>query len=446
MSEPTTVWVRAQSQGQEAGDPSGGIGARDGWNFTAPSREGVTAPGPISKYLLPLVLLVLAFLLMLSALRTYRDLEGQKVVYLLNRVSRIAQQLERLPPGDLFVEGFQSVAESEPFLRDLRLLQRDDVHSRDVEPLWNGEELFRTEFVPIDGKRIFRSFITLGSSGEVQVVKVDLDASAADFITANARTNLIAASLAGCALVLLSLYAVWSARRNASLAYERLKFQHLAHIGSLATALAHEIRNPLGTMKGFAQLACSRAPADVAAYLEAIVRESKRLEKVVNDLLLYGRPPAPNFREVDWRDIEGALRIDVGEMIGASPIRFEMDGKSFRFRTDPDILRQALLNVLRNAVEALRGRDDGVIALKTALSEVGLCIAVTDNGPGVPDTVRKRLFEPFFTTKASGTGLGLAISGRLVAALNGRLELSPAVPRGTVATVFLPAGNTESSS
>jgi len=433
------VSVHPHVEGPDASYPSGGGDERDDWNLSVPSHGRVAALRPVSKYLLPSGLLALAFVLILSSVRTYHDLEGQKMVYLLNRVSRVAQQLERLPPDDLFAASVRSVAESEPNLIDLRLLQRSDAQAKDVESLWNGEELFRTEFVSINGKRIFRSFITLGSSGAVQVAKVDLDASAADFITANARTNLIAASFAGSALVLLSLYAVWSARRNATLAYERLQLQHLAHIGTMATALAHEIRNPLGAMKGFAQLACRRASPDVAAYLEPILRESRRLERVVDDLLLYGRAPTPCFREVEWRDFEDVLRINVGEMIGASAIRFDSDGQAFRFRTDPDILRQALLNVLRNSVEALSGQEHGVIALRTAFSEAGLCITVTDNGPGVPEAVRKRLFEPFFTTKASGTGLGLAISRRLIATLNGRLELNPAVPSGAVAVIYLPA-------
>jgi len=207
----------------------------------------------------------------------------------------------------------------------------------------------------------------------------------------------------------------------------------------MAAVLAHEIRNPLGAVKGFIQLAAEQPDETVRELLAPAIGEVERIERLVNDLLLYGRPPSPNLRPVKWPEFVARLEGHVDRIRQGRPVRFTAGACDLEWRTDPDILEQILLNLIRNAVEAVAGQPDAWVRLSAAYSPGGpLTLSVTDNGPGLPAEVRKRLFQPFFTTKSSGTGLGLAIARSLARSLGGELTLMDAQPRGTVALVSFP--------
>jgi len=203
--------------------------------------------------------------------------------------------------------------------------------------------------------------------------------------------------------------------------------------------LAHEIRNPLGTIKGFAQLAGERAGPAVQALLEPILSETARLEELVNELLLYARPQQPALRRTPWRETVAAIEAHARQLIGQRAIAFHADAPALEWETDPNLLQQALLNLVRNAVEAIPDPDGGEVRIELRrLDAGGVAIAVIDNGPGLSSEVRRRLFEPFFTTKASGTGLGLSITRKLAQALGGDFTIRPAAPRGAEAVLSFP--------
>jgi signal transduction histidine kinase len=363
-------------------------------------------------------------------------LDRQKAVYLRNRVAEVAARLETLPAGGDLDAMFELLAEEEPGLADLEVIERAGAGDRRLEPLWEGLELFRTESVDEGGRRLFRAWLPFHAGGGLRIARIDLDAAAADFLVVHARHNVMVASAAGLALVLLALYAIWSAQRAARLEVRQLEVEHLAHMGKMAAVLAHEIRNPLGTIKGFAQLAGEGAGTETRALLDPIVEEARRLEGLVNDLLLYGRPPVPSLRRANWEETRRALEAHALQFIGDRPIRFEAAPRDAAWETDPRLLQQALLNLVRNAVDAAAA-GGGRVRLEMRTGR-GVELAVIDNGPGIALDVRDRVGEAFVTTKASGTGLGLAITRKLAAALGGELILGPAKPGGTEAVLRFP--------
>ncbi len=383
-----------------------------------------------------MVIVALPLVLLLSALRTLREFEEQRKVYLRNRVAQVAGRLETLAPTSDASAVFELLSEQEPYLLDLQLIAPGTPAGDRplLAPLWSGQELFRTQILERGGQQIYRAYIPFHSTAGLRIARIDLDAAAADFLRLHARHNVIVALVGGFVVVLLALYAIWTARRAARLEVRQLEMEHLAHMGKMAAVLAHEIRNPLGTIKGFAQLAGERADPALQSLLEPILSETGRLENLVNDLLLYGRPPSPSLRVAPWPETAAKLESHARQLIGKRAIGFTVEAPDIAWLTDPQLLQQALLNLVRNAVEAVGEEPGGQVRLKLEAGGMsGVVISVVDNGPGMPDEARARLYEPFFTTKAFGTGLGLSITRKLIQTLGGELDLRPAQPRGTEA-------------
>jgi len=398
------------------------------------------APARIYRYLWSLAVLALPLALLTSAVVTFRELHTMQRVYLRDRAATIAGRLETLLPERL-AEALETLAAEEPGLVDIQVFAaHEETPERPLmDPIWRGQQLYQTREVDLNGEKVFRAYLPFHAGSELRIARIDLAASAADFLVTHARHNVLVASLSGLVLLLLSAYALWAARRTARLQRRQLELEHLARLGELSAALAHEIRNPLGTIKGFAQLAAERADQAMLALLEPVLGEVRRLERLVTDLLLYGRPSEPAWRLTEWAVLCAGLEAYAREAIGARPIRFSCRAEPWRMRTDPDLLKQVLVNLIRNSVEALEGSEDGEVRLGAVRGPAGgLLISVEDNGPGLPQPVRARLFQPFLTTKATGTGLGLSIARQLASALGGQLNLLPVDPHGARAELLFP--------
>jgi signal transduction histidine kinase len=387
----------------------------------------------VPAFVLLAVSIGLPLLLLLDAVLGSRELDKMRAVILRDRAAGIAARLEVMAPDSVVRGEFDEILESEPALRDLQVFGAGDPGGgAAVEAIRSGRELYRTE----QRGGIFRAYIPFHSGGVVRVARIDLSADAPDAVLVHARHNVLVAIITGAVLLLVSLVAIWSINRAARLERIHLEHERLAQLGSLSAVLAHEIRNPLGAIKGFAQLARERADASAAKPLDAIVRESRRLENLVNSLLLYGRPSQPSIRPAEWNQLADDLEAHAREAIGTRPVRFSMDSRLNELRTDPDLLKQALLNLIRNAVEA--APDGGTVRLSAERTIGGdVAISVEDDGPGIPEAVRAKLFSPFVTSKASGAGLGLAISKKVAESLGGSLRLSAVEPHGTKAELTL---------
>jgi two-component system sensor histidine kinase HydH len=209
----------------------------------------------------------------------------------------------------------------------------------------------------------------------------------------------------------------------------------------MAASLAHEIRNPLGAMKGLTQLAQEDLPPDhrTQDLMKTVVTEAERLEKLVSDLLSFARPRKPQISDFDL----GQLVFEVREMLRLQAeerrisLMVEPSAGSLPIRSDPDGLRQVLLNILLNALHA--SPEEGRVTLAARRDGVSgqVLIEVSDNGPGLQGTEPEELFQPFTTTKAQGTGLGLAISRRIVTSLGGTISLTDREGGGARCTIRL---------
>lgn len=231
--------------------------------------------------------------------------------------------------------------------------------------------------------------------------------------------------------------------------YRRLQERdRLAALGQMAAGLAHEVKNPLGAIKGAAQLlgesADGRAPdPQTREFIGIILEEVDRLDRVVGSVLDYGRPSQGNPGPVD---VNAAVKRTL-QVLGSTRdrgIRLALHAEDGlpSVRADEEQLRQVLMNLIRNAEEAIGGEGDVTVTTRARSDHTGALrveIAVEDQGPGIAPDVVKQLFVPFFTTKPRGTGLGLAISERMVQAMGGRIEVASAPGRGSVFTVALPA-------
>lgn len=227
----------------------------------------------------------------------------------------------------------------------------------------------------------------------------------------------------------LLLAALLLARRAASRAAEGGRSRTRGEIGALAAGLAHEIRNPLNTIRFNLKMLAEDLPADGAggeggaALVAATAAEASRLERLLTSYLEFARPErAPEPREVRLERVAGECLDFLGEEFAAAGVALlpDADPGLPPVRTDPEILRRALHNVLRNAREAM----DGPGAIRVEIRRAGerQAVVVEDEGPGVPPELAERIFEPFFTTKGTGTGLGLAIAREAVASLGGTIR------------------------
>lgn len=231
--------------------------------------------------------------------------------------------------------------------------------------------------------------------------------------------------------------------------YERMRERdRLAALGEMAAGLAHEIRNPLGAIKGAAQcLDPKTVPTDEREFIEVIVEEVNRLNGVVTAFLDYARPLKQSFGATDVNEVvTRTLRLIQNDLPKNVTLTEQLAADLPRLDGDAEQLKQVLINLVQNAAQAI-GSAPGEIVLKTSRPErFGdfrqpelVEVQVSDNGPGIPADQQMNIFVPFFTTKQKGTGLGLAICQRIVKSHNGTINVQSRVGEGTTFIIRLPS-------
>lgn len=238
--------------------------------------------------------------------------------------------------------------------------------------------------------------------------------------------------------------------------YETIRADQLAVVGQLAAGMAHELRNPLMSIKILVQSAALRRDAVGmrGRDLEVVEEEITRLEKLIHSFLEFARPSPPDKRELDVRElIDQTIRL-VSARASQQQVRidFQQPEQAVMIAGDPNQIRQVLLNLVLNAIDAMG--DGGTVRLRVDIEERAdragkstrsaeraarwVVIRVADDGPGVQADVEKRLFEPFVTTKETGMGLGLAICRRIVESHDGRIAGTNRDAGGAEFTIRLP--------
>jgi len=226
---------------------------------------------------------------------------------------------------------------------------------------------------------------------------------------------------------------------------ELLAKEQLAAVGELSAVIAHEVRNPLAIIKNAVSgLRRRELPEADRATLHGILdEEAERLNRLVTDLLAFARPVTPQRREVPVAELVSRA-IELARAGSRSPaevqVELDVDGGPATLACDPDLLRQALVNVAENALEAMpRGGTLSVRVENVTLGdEPAVALIFRDSGEGMDATVRSKARDPFFTTRPSGTGLGLAIVDRIARAHGGSVELESRHGVGTTVSLVLP--------
>jgi len=222
-------------------------------------------------------------------------------------------------------------------------------------------------------------------------------------------------------------------------ALERAKHrQALAAVGEMAAGLAHEVRNPLGAIRGAAQVLTGGADGERAReMLEVIEDETERLGRVVGEFLDYARPDSPKRDRIDLVDL-ARRAIRSAETTGGAP-RFELIATERPTGVgDADQLLRAFHNLIRNAAEAT-GPGGSIRIEVDSDSERRPRIRFEDDGPGIGPEQMASLFQPFHTTKPNGTGLGLALVHRIVETHRGEIRVDGRPGKGAAFTIVLPA-------
>ena len=224
---------------------------------------------------------------------------------------------------------------------------------------------------------------------------------------------------------------------------EMARNQRLASLGSLAAGIAHEIRNPLSSIKGFATYFKEkyRDRPDDGEIADILIGEVERLNRVIGQLLDFARPMTMQRRSSSLTDlINHTLKMIESQTVERA-VRIEKDlgTRDLTVMIDVDLMAQVLLNLYLNALDAMTA--GGVLRVSLSSEEDGaVAITVTDTGRGIPKNDLPHVYDPYFTTKTSGTGLGLAIVHRIVEAHDGRITIDSEVDKGTTVSLILPAG------
>lgn len=217
----------------------------------------------------------------------------------------------------------------------------------------------------------------------------------------------------------------------------------MSALGHLSAGLAHEIRNPLASIEGAAAIV-EREPDNVARRTEflAIIREeSQRLNGLVTNFLDFARPRPPALRPVEVQSLIQSVLTLLSQTLHRSDVTFRMEIASGLngLRCDPEQMKQVLLNLVLNAMQAMPA--GGEVVVDAAEDNGILKIRVKDQGPGIPSGDIDSIYDPFFTTKDTGTGLGLPVAYQIVQQHGGELMLEENGPGGACFAIRLPSGS-----
>jgi two-component system sensor histidine kinase HydH len=215
-----------------------------------------------------------------------------------------------------------------------------------------------------------------------------------------------------------------------------------AAVGKMAAGVAHELRNPLSSIKGLALLLKSKFNLDdesAQQTADLLVDEVERLNRSISELLDYARPAKLERSPLIIDDLLSRAVMLVRSDAEAGNVGVIEDYRcgTSTVNGDEDKLTQVVLNLCLNSIQAMK--DGGTLSLSSSLLDEWVSIEIRDTGSGISAEIRQRIFEPYFTTKEDGTGLGLAMSAKIIEDHRGQMEVFSGSGKGTTVTVRLPS-------
>jgi len=224
-----------------------------------------------------------------------------------------------------------------------------------------------------------------------------------------------------------------------------IQSERLSALGQLAAELAHEIKNPLVTIGGFARRLSEKTgfTHDEKKYIDIIISEVERVEKILKDILNYSRVIKPTFSDYNINTLIEEVLSSYEGIFSESGIvvKRELSDNIHPLHIDTSQIKQVLVNILYNASECMTGKG-GAITIKTELlnrEDDGVTISISDTGGGIPPEILDNIFNPFFTTKNHGTGLGLSLSKKIIENHGGTIGIDNRIGEGATFIINLPA-------
>ncbi|MDF2723854.1 MAG: signal transduction histidine kinase, nitrogen specific, NtrB [Paenibacillus sp.] len=224
-----------------------------------------------------------------------------------------------------------------------------------------------------------------------------------------------------------------------------IRSEKLSLVGQLAAGLAHEIRNPLTSLKGFTQLLKSRSNDDLF-YYDTMLRELERINVIVNDFMTLAKPQSAKFGHCNLTNMLDHVVSILHHHAVMMNVNLILDSQTTipTIYCDENQLQQVFINLIKNAIEAMPSGGDVVISVEPYTSDM-ICILIKDQGEGMPESIVQKLGEPFLTTKTTGTGLGLMISCRIMEHHGGILQIGSTGKNGTTVKLLLPIAGRHSA-
>lgn len=292
------------------------------------------------------------------------------------------------------------------------------------------------------GEKVFTMSLPIQVNNKTLVLRIGLHTYPFENIARQARFQAVSAIIVILILWIIGFFFIRAVKQTEKLNIAIEEKNRLAMLGEMSSVLAHEIRNPLGSIKGFAQLILEQQKSekthgDILEHLNIIIAESKRLESLTDELLLYSKIQEYKPEEFELKSLinESLQNIQINDGLQHVDLKVTVPEK-FYLKTDYNKLKQILINIIQNSVESLG--ETGFVEITAKRRNNLAIISIKDNGCGMEKETISNAFKPFFTTKTRGTGLGLAIVERLIKSLGGQIELNSEPGKGTDFRIIIP--------
>lgn len=393
---------------------------------------------------------VATFLYTLVYINSVPDFSGDQLSYILNLVIFYISAGLSGYLGDLLITKSKILQETNSSLMDLKALSQIIIKnigiglvSYDVS---KNVSFFNEAAKSILGLKLdsdndlIKSKILLEDSGDKQLTtrqEVDIDIHGI-----KKNLELIATVIPDSEIQTRWVLLVQDLTEIKNLQKELMLKDKLAAIGQLAGGIAHEIRNPLASISGSVEM-LKESTADLnpenTKLFSIIIKEIDRLNLLITDFLSFVRPEVHRTDEISVKtlieDIITLVQYDKGL---STQVTFELNLADVKIKGDKSKLKQAFINIITNALQAMKGRENSRFICNVKSEGYFISVEFSDNGPGMPESTLARIFEPFYTTKEKGTGLGLAITHRILEGHEAVIKVISNEKKGTTFFIRLP--------